>query len=187
MTACAFISNMSDKIEEPSFNLLKNYKQFEIREYEESIHARTKIIKKGWQTLSGKDNSDSFRRIASYIFGKNSQHKNIAMTAPVQISQSKDKQIMTFTMPSKYDISDLPKPNDEAVEIIVNPKITVAVLSFSGLARSRKINKLITKLQNMLEAEKIIYTENTTLALYDNPATTLHFKRRNEIWIQLDK
>jgi len=109
------------------------------------------------------------------------------MTAPVQISQSKDKQIMTFTMPSKYDISDLPEPNDKTVEIIVNPKITVAVLSFSGLARSRKINKLITKLQNMLEAEKIIYAENTTLALYDNPTTTLPFKRRNEIWIQLDK
>ena len=106
------------------------------------------------------------------------------MTAPVQISQNEYNAVMAFSMPSKYDIDELPKPYDESVEIILNPEMRVAVMSFSGLSGKRKVTKLINKFKKMIDSKGIDGGE-VTLALYDNPGTTLPFKRRNELWFHL--
>lgn len=171
---------MPEHLEEPYFDLLNVYDGFEIRRYYQTVNAVTKIMKKG---IEG--DSIGFRRIASYIFGKNSLNYTIAMTAPVQVLHNEEYQLMSFTMPSKYDISDLPKPIDESVEIIINPENTVAVLQFSGLAGRRKTDKLVKKLQNKIRIQGLEYSENFTVARYDKP-TTLPFNRRNEIWIPIN-
>ena len=170
---------MSRKLEEPSFELIQVHDGFEIRKYEKMIHARTLIMNNG-------GNSYGFRKIASYIFGKNDLSKNIAMTAPVQISQNKDNPVMAFSMPSKYDIDELPKPYDESVEIILNPEMRVAVMSFSGLSGKGKVAKLINKFKKLINSKGIDDGGEVTLALYDNPGTTLPFKRRNELWLHLN-
>ena len=51
-------------IETPNYKLVKKYKNFEIRDYEEMIVAHTKI-----KRTFRESNSTGFRRIANYIFG----------------------------------------------------------------------------------------------------------------------
>ena len=168
-------------IETYAYKVNKKYNTFEIRSYEATLFTSVTLSTKGYKNSSSK----GFSILAGYIFGKNDLSKNIAMTAPVQISQNKDNPVMAFSMPSKYDIDELPKPYDESVEIILNPEMRVAVMSFSGLSGKRKVTKLINKFKKLINSKGIDSGGEVTLALYDNPGTTLPFKRRNELWFDL--
>ena len=57
---------MAETYEEPEFEVLREYKRFEVRRYPDSIQARLLTPGTGWSGSSG-----GFRRIAGYIFGGN--------------------------------------------------------------------------------------------------------------------
>ena len=171
---------MSEKLEEPAYELLQKYRGFEVRKYADTIQARvsTNGMKYG-------QSARPFRRIAGYIFGGNERQQSIAMTAPVHMWQSGDESLMAFTMPSEHKMKDLPKPNDSGVELLhVEGKI-VAVLRFSGLSRPSKSLRLQKKLRKLVEAEGLTPTSEAKLAVYDNPMSTLPFMRRNEIHLPI--
>ena len=172
---------MASGIEEPEYELLSEYEGFEIRRYSESVQARLLTPSSGW---SG--NSSGFRRIAGYIFGGNETNQRIAMTAPVQMWDTDSGSMMSFTMPSKYSIKDLPSPIDKGVEIVEVDEYVVAVLLFSGLSRNSKARRLMAKLETLVQASGLTAEGAPVLAVYDNPGTTLPFMRRNEIHLPLD-
>ena len=172
---------MASGIEEPEYELLSEYEGFEIRRYSESVQARLLTPSSGW---SG--NSSGFRRIAGYIFGGNETNQRIAMTAPVQMWDTDSGSMMSFTMPSKYSIKDLPSPIDKGVEIVEVDEYVVAVLPFSGLSRTSKARRLMAKLETLVQASGLTAEGAPVLAVYDNPGTTLPFMRRNEIHLPLD-
>lgn len=172
---------MASGLEEPQYELLSEYEGFEIRRYSESVQARLLTPSSGWSGSSG-----GFRRIAGYIFGGNETNQRIAMTAPVQMWDTDSGSMMSFTMPSKYSIKDLPSPIDKGVEIVEVDEYVVAVLPFSGLSRTSKARRLMAKLETLIQASGLTAKGAPVLAVYDNPGTTLPFMRRNEIHLPLN-
>ena len=172
---------MASDLEEPQYELLSEYEGFEIRRYSESVQARLLTPSSGWSGSSG-----GFRRIAGYIFGGNETNQRIAMTAPVQMWDTDSGSMMSFTMPSKYSIKDLPSPIDKGVEIVEVDEYVVAVLPFSGLSRTSKARRLMAKLETLIQASGLTAKGAPVLAVYDNPGTTLPFMRRNEIHLPLN-
>ena len=172
---------MASGLEEPQYELLSEYEGFEIRRYSESVQARLLTPSSGWSGSSG-----GFRRIAGYIFGGNETNQRIAMTAPVQMWDTDSGSMMSFTMPSKYSIKDLPSPIDKGVEIVEVDEYVVAVLPFSGFSRTSKAKRLMAKLETLLQASGLTARGAPVLAVYDNPGTTLPFMRRNEIHLPLN-
>ena len=171
---------MASALEEPEYELLSEYEGFEIRRYSESVQARLLTPSSGWSGSSG-----GFRRIAGYIFGGNETNQRIAMTAPVQMWDTDSGSMMSFTMPSKYSIKDLPSPIDKGVEIVKVDEYVVAVLPFSGLSGTSKARRLMAKLETLIQASGLTAKGAPVLAVYDNPGTTLPFMRRNEIHLPL--
>ena len=172
---------MSENLEEPRFKIIQEYKDFEIREYVDTVQAQVAS-----HTTKGASSSAHFREIASYIFGNNSKSQNISMTAPVHTWSKDEKTFIAFTMPSKFNIEKLPKPNNDRVKLLKIEGEFIAALKFSWFSGKKRAEKLIQKLQKLIKTEGLKQTGIPKLAVYDNPMTTLPFKRRNEIHIPIE-
>ena len=172
---------MAEDLEEPRFKIIQEYKDFEIREYVDTVQAQV-------ASYSTKKVSSSihFREIASYIFGNNNKSQNISMTAPVHTWNKNDRTFMAFTMPSKFSLEKLPKPNSNRLQLLNIKGEIIAVLKFSWFSGNKRTGKLIQKLQKLIGAEGLKQKGTPKLAVYDNPMTTLPFKRRNEIHIPIE-
>ena len=172
---------MAENLEEPAYTLIQTYDDFEIRAYEPTIQARV-------QTADGVSSgaaSGGFRRVASYIFGGNQSSSRIAMTAPVSRWEEQEQGWLAFTMPSAYSMEHLPRPNDTGVVLVECERETVAVLSFSGRTAPRKVARLETALRASVTREGLEAVGPVVLAVYENPWTTLPFRRRNELHLRI--
>ena len=107
------------------------------------------------------------------------------MTAPVHMWKTEEGPMMAFTMPSEHELDDLPVPNDSGIELLPIEGGVFAALRFSGFSGHSKRDRLISKLQRLLEKEGIVVAGEPMLAVYDNPTTTLPFMRRNEILLPI--
>ena len=112
----------------------------EIRHYGPRLAAETAVS--GTESAA---RSKGFQRLAGYIFGGNTSKASIDMTAPVAQSKSidmtapvsqtrtgNDQFRIRFFMPANYTLETLPRPNDQAIEIVTVPSETIAVLRYSG-------------------------------------------------------
>ena len=180
---------VSAETETPNYDVLVTEDSFELREYGPMIVAQT--------TTSGQMDSASnqaFRRLAGYIFGDNTSRiettagsekagsEKIAMTAPVITAQSDNGWVTSFVMPSEYEMEELPRPNDESVEIIVDPGGRYAVVRFSGLWSDRSFEKHLGQLQIWIVEKSLEVIGEPIIARYDPPWTPW-FMRRNEVMI----
>jgi hypothetical protein len=163
--------------EEPSWQLVEQLGEVEVRQYDGTIQARTPM-------KPGDSSTRSFRRLANYIFGGNDDDMSIAMTAPVEQSLGEEDGYMAFTMPAEHSMEDLPKPNDGTVSLHPLPARTVAVITFSGLATSGRVEEKTAELLTTLDAQGIDYRPRVSLNQYD-PPWTVPWKRRNEIMVEL--
>jgi effector-binding domain-containing protein len=166
------LQTMADNIEQPAFTSLGTIDAIEFRQYAPSIQARTPMAHSG-QTNSG------FRRLAGFIFGGNDQNMEIAMTAPVE-ETLEEQPTMAFTMPSEYQMEDLPAPDDGTVELVEVPARTVAVIMFSGWATGGKVAARTEDLLATL-AEHNVETHGPPSLNQYNPPWTPPFMRKNEI------
>ena len=189
--------------EEPNYTVLSQMDDFELRRYDKQLVAQTLV--------SGDQDSASregFKVLADYIFGNNtaptggsskismtapvtmqpnnkksdSESQKIAMTAPVSMQQNDGKWRVQFTMPSKYTMQTLPKPNNPNITITEMPAQTYGVIKFSGLAGSKKVATKTEELQSWMQTQNLTITGEPELARY-NPPWTLPFLRRNEVMI----
>ena len=165
----------SPDVEEPSWVLVSELEDVEIRRYQPVIQARTSIAHKG-QTTNG------FRTLADYIFGANSQDQAIAMTAPVEEVLSEEDPYMAFTMPSQYRLEDLPEPDDGNVTLHPVPLRTVAAVRFSGWARGSVVATKTRLLLDTLEGSEWVPVGSPSLNQY-NPPWTPPWMRRNEVMV----
>lgn len=198
---------MAADVEEPEYMLLAQTGDFELRRYDEQLVAQT------W--VSGDQRAASragFKVLADYIFGNNtaptggsskismtapvtmqpnnnnggSDSQKIAMTAPVSMQQDDGKWRVQFTMPSKYTMQTLPKPNNPDVEIVEVPAQTYGVIKFSGFTGSEKVDKKTQELQDWMQGKNLTPIGDPELARYDEP-WTLPFLRRNEVMIAYEQ
>ena len=175
------ILNKAMAIETPKHTLVKKENGFEIRQYDSMIIATTSV---------GSDYSDAtstgFRRIASYIFGGNSDSMSIEMTAPVLTNTPDPEDIyeIQFIMPSEHSMEDLPQPNSQNVTLKKVNLGKTAVMRFGGWATKERASHYQDKLSDLLTANG--YTVNGTfmVAQYNSPWAIPPF-RKNEIIVQI--
>ncbi len=181
-------------IEEPSYNLIKKYSEFEIREYFPYIIAYTDVV----NTFNGSSNS-GFRILANYIFGGNKSSNKIKMTAPVIQEPTSEKIEMTapviqekrensyriaFIMPQKHTLSTLPQPIDPRVKIKEIEKEIRAVYTFKGWATEKRVKAKQESFIRLLEHYNLVYKQ-IKLAQYDPPFTP-PYMRKNELHATLN-
>jgi len=168
---------MASDIEEPSWTLVDTVEKVELREYAPSIQAVTQLDHSG-QTSAG------FQRLAGFIFGGNETGEKIAMTAPVEESLEANQPLMAFTLPSEYELEDLPEPADDSVQIQTVPGRTMAAIRFSGWATDGKVKRNTQQLIATLKQHGIEAVGTPSLNQY-NPPWTPPFLRRNEIMVEV--
>ncbi|MEL0038780.1 MAG: heme-binding protein [Halieaceae bacterium] len=166
--------------EEPRFELIDRWpdKNIELREYDARILAVTRM-----------DTAENggFSTLAGYIFGGNTAEQKIAMTAPVQTSMAGSAvQEMAFVMPSQFGESDLPEPNDPAIDLRPMSGYVAAVIAFSGRASASTAETHWKQLREFLEESNLEAVGPPTLNQY-NPPWTLPFLRRNEIIVPINR
>lgn len=168
----------TNKTEQYSYTVLKDFDSFEIRKYKSAVFARTKVDSETYRAGSG----NGFRTLASYIFGGNERNESISMTSPVAMSWG-DGMVMEFMMPSSYTLENLPAPNRPDIELYVKPSVIMAGLSFGGYASDQKIQEKIEELKSYLEKENIAHTGHFQYFGYNPPYQMIN--RRNDIVVEL--
>jgi hypothetical protein len=173
--------------EEPSYRVIANVGQVQIRQYAPRLAASVTVP--GGEIAA---RATGFRRLARFIFGANTQNASISMTAPVAqsakiamtapVAQTRTQAgewTISFTMPAKYTLATLPKPTDPGIIIHELPPETDAVLRFSGIPSAEPVARAHLALLAQLEASDWQPAGEIMDWFYD-PPWTLPFARRNE-------
>jgi hypothetical protein len=181
-------------IEEPDFSVKSKAANYEIRSYGPVLVAETNV-----EADFENAGNQSFRILANYIFGANQAKTKIAMTAPVTQESKSEKIEMTapvtqskgsagfvvqFTMPKKYTMETIPRPNDSRVSLRQLPAREVAVYTYSGSWSESRYNKMLAAFKEELKSDGVVTAGEPVLARYNSPFQ-LWFLRRNEIWIEV--
>jgi hypothetical protein len=190
--------HVEKNIEIPRYDVLSRDGPFELRAYAATIVARTDV-----DGDLDDANSEGFSRLAGYIFGKNRARAEIAMTAPVSATAaSTGSKIamtapvgasaaaaggpweITFTMPSRYTLAELPIPLDPRVTLVERTSSCVAAVVFAGLSGKDVVAAQTEALRGWLTAAGHSARGAPTIARYNTP-WTLPFNRRNEVLIEV--
>ena len=184
-------------LEEPKYSVLKEYENFEIRNYASYLVAEVDI-----EGSYNKTGNEAFRILAGYIFGDNQSSTKMNMTAPVESEaiQPSERMNMTapvfsnknvngytyrFVMESKYTQETLPVPNNSKIRITEIKDRVMAVISFSGRWSQKNFEKHEQILVNDLKNEGIGVASEAIYARYNAPFTPW-FLRRNEIMFEIE-
>lgn len=155
--------------------VLKKIKNMEIRAYKESVNASY------YSDANGEKNT-YFRNLASYIFGGNSENKNISMTSPVTMRLHGNKE-MIFRMPEEYTLENLPKANNLKINFMVIPSCKKAAIEYGGYSNENIEKKKILELKKLLLENNIPHSDKFEVLVYNSPYTILN--RRNEITVNI--
>lgn len=180
--------------EEPKFEVIESEGDFEVRQYETYLVAKTTVTADYEESTS-----KGFRRLANYIFGDNIKEESITMTAPV-IQEEKNEEIsmtapviremkegkweMRFVMPAEYTMETLPTPTDTLVTLEEEPAKKMAVKSYSGFMSEEKFESNKNSLLKWIEEKGYSAIAPPLSAGYD-PPWTIPFLRRNEVMVEI--
>lgn len=201
--------------EEPRFELIDKIGVVEIRKYQPSIVAETTVTgnkryasTEGFRRLGGyifgnNQNRAAQMRAAPEPIGPAKRERismtapveveavlseKIAMTAPVELERvdASQKHVIRFTMPSQYQMSTLPLPNDPRVLIKQRPGGFFAAVRYSGFWSQKNDDTHEEILMKTLAQSDYKSTGQPVFARYDSPYT-LWFLRRNEVLVPVDR
>lgn len=175
-----YISMSTNNTEKQSYKLVRSEKEFEIRHYPTATMAKVSSNVKSYSDLG----RIGFGKLAKYIFGGNSQKKQIAMTSPVHMSINDSNSTMSFVMPSGFDKENLPSPNNSEIILETSEPEYVAAIKFGGFPSTDQINEKIETLKELLNKTGIKHYSNFRFLGY-NPPYQL-FGRRNEVIVSLN-
>ena len=166
-------------IETPKYEVVKTYKDFELRQYEAMLLATTNLGPSSFDQKS----SEGFRTIASYIFGKNQTNEKIAMTAPV-IYHADSASTLSFVVPQSNAKGTMPTPIDENISFVKQEPKLLAVLTFSGFVNDKKINERFNELKKALKREGFEIKGKGYYFGYNPPWQLIG--RKNEVAFELE-
>ncbi len=173
-----FMKTISD-IEMYSYKVLKKYDLFEIRKYDAANFSYVTMKTDSYQKSSG----SGFKSLAGYIFGGNEKKESIAMTSPV-VMNLEETVTMQFMIPKKYNLDDLPKPNNPDVKFKTEKEKFMATIAFGGWSSDKKIAEYTDKLKTLLKENGIAHLNNFSYFGYNPPFQLIN--RRNEIAVEID-
>ena len=181
--------------EQPKYTVVSVKNNIEVRDYVPMIVAEVETTGEREESIA-----KGFNILADYIFGNNKSSAKVAMTAPVT-QQESQKIAMTapvtqksvdgkwqvrFMMPSDYNLSSLPQPNNTAIRLKEVPSKRFVVIRFSGIATESVLRENLVKLHDHIREERIKTVSEPTYAFF-NPPWTLPPMRRTEIMIEISK
>ncbi|MEM6386277.1 MAG: heme-binding protein [Pseudomonadota bacterium] len=161
--------------EMPPFEVLASRQGYEIRDY--APHVLATVHQKGSVSQSA---SAGFRALAGYIFGGNASGEKIAMTVPVQQVAEGSGYTISFMMPAKYEIGDLPPAKSSDITFSRTNPERLAVRAFSGYAGAATLRRKAAELRDLLARDGLQVVGGPRFAYYDDPFT-LPWRRRNEV------
>ncbi len=181
-------------IETPKFDVLTKDGAFELRLYAPNINATVEVEGDDYREAA----NNGFRPLANYIFGNNISKQNIAMTSPVTAQPTAEKIAMTasvtitkektylvsFTMPSKYSMENLPLPTNPNVRFQSNPAKKMAVIRFAGSFIQKNFDKNLSRLREWMIQKGLTPSSEPVIAGY-NPPIKPWFLKHNEILIEV--
>lgn len=176
----SFMSIQTRQTEKQKYTVVYSEGDFEVRHYPSATVATMRSSARNYRELSG----SGFRRVAAYIFGDNANQEKIAMTSPVHMSIGEKGSSMSFVMPSGYDLSNLPRPNDPDVKLENTPDEHVAAIRFSGYANDETIRSNVERLEALLSQKGIRSLGNHRYLGYNPPYQVIG--RRNEVVVTVD-
>jgi hypothetical protein len=170
------IFQSDSKTEHQKYETLKSDGDFEVRFYPPAVLASVPMGGSYDDSRNG-----SFGALAGYIFGGNESEMQISMTAPVRISETRNR--MSFVMPSHLRLESLPKPNNKNVVLHRAEARYVASVRFGGWSSDRKIAEMKEKLEQWLKTERLQHTGDFEYLGYNPPYQLAN--RRNEVIVPL--
>ncbi len=196
LTATLLITACASSVDEPTYSLVRQDGDVEIRSYEPTAVAATTVNGQRDEAID-----EGFRRLFKYIGGENSGAKEIPMTAPVAQTPSNSQKIpmtapvaqqalgenewkVVFYMPNDMAYDALPTPKSDQVKLEEVAAHKKAVIRFSGFLNNENIMENEKILRDYLTKNAIKFEEPAYYAGYDAP-WTLWFLRRNEIMFKL--
>jgi len=128
-----------------------------------------------------------FRPLVRFIRGKDRDGDKISMTAPViqSAGDNEDDWVISFSMPSKYHIANLPAPQDSSIYTENLEPMTAAVIKFSGKANEQILHNKTQTLLLWLEQAGYEVQSKPKYLFYNDPSTP-GFLRRNEVMVQVN-
>ena len=180
------ISKLAMALEEPKFEIIKSFSEYEIRKYKDRLAVQVEYS----------NNDRGFQYLFNYISGANinaekinmttpvTQSLKIDMTIPVTQSLKDDKMVMQFFLPSKFTINTAPKPTNERVSLVIIEGGYYAVIRYSGRSTDKNYYKKFEELKEYLKKDKIEIIENGIKATFNGPFT-LPPLRRNEAMVKI--
>ena len=119
-------------------------------------------------------------KLFNYISGSNNNFEKIEMTTPVTLLKNGEDTFMQFYLPSKFNSTNTPLPNEKSVEISYVDAGFFAVFRYSGRTTDKNHYKYANILLKELEKKRILIRSTPIKAIYDGPFTIPLF-RRNEV------
>ena len=170
-------------LEQPKYKVVRKENDIEIRSYDKILTSSVKVCGNQYNALR-----KGFQPLVRYIGAKERDSEKISMTAPVIQATNDDSENWTvsFAMPSKYNIDNLPKPENDDIYFEEMQPSLAAVIRFSGVADTSLLNKKASALKRWLELNRYTELSSPKFLFYNDP-TTPGFLRRNEVMIIIDK
>ena len=147
--------------EEVKYTIIVKNKLYEIREYSDRLVIETKTS----------DQSSSFRKLFKYISGNNKDKKEIKMTTPVTQTEKNGNMTMQFYMPTEFDESNVPDPNNSEVKVLNIKGGYYAAIKYSGRASDGNYVKHKDILEYQLKKDEISIISKPIRATYNSPFT----------------
>ena len=168
------------RYEQPQYTVVDTADAYEIRRYESYLVAETTVD--GDFDTTG---NTAFRRLAGFIFGRNSAGVKMNMTVPVTRHETNaGSYLYRFVMESEYSESELPQPIDDSVSIVPVPGGYYAAKRYRGRISEALYRRVEATLLAALDQDGISVTGTSFNAVYDGP-----FKppvlRHNEVLVNV--
>ena len=170
-------------LEQPKYKVVRKENDIEVRSYDKILMSSVKVYGNQYNALR-----KGFQPLVRYIGAKERVSEKISMTAPViqTTNDETENWTVSFAMPSKYNIDNLPKPtNDDIYFEEIQPSLA-AVIRFSGVADTSLLTRKASVLKRWLELNGYTESSSPKFLFYNDP-TTPGFLRRNEVMIIIDK
>ena len=162
--------------EAATYRVERRIGEAEVRAYDPMIRAEVTVDGDPSQARSA-----GFRKLAGFIFGKNAQQTEVAMTVPVmQVPQSGNRWTVSFMMPSAYTLDTLPQPKDPDIRFHPTPARRMLCLTLTGKGTDARMNAARDRLLQIAQEAGITATGDVQFNFYDAPMTPF-WKRRNDV------
>ena len=181
LSLLAFSGALMSNVERPKYEVIVTNDDIEHRLYEKMIVAEVEIFDENRKEAL----KQGFKKLAEYIFRGNSDNLSIDMTAPVMQVKIDDGWKISFVMPKKFRLENLPKPNNNEIMIRETLVENYVVVKFSGFNTDSNIKNHESILNTYIEDNNIKTYQDKYYAFY-NPPWTLPFMRENEILSKID-